>query len=145
MNPSARYQRLTFAGTLPFVACAVLLLADIGSVRPLGQVDALAASYGLAIVTFLAGTHWAFQLLRPSETPHNLFFASNAVFLAAWFAWISGSLAWALLAQVLAFAYLLVVDHRLSASGITTPAYFRVRSAATAAAMVSLLTILAVR
>ncbi len=145
METHALYRGLAVAGALPFIACAAALLAGVGSVAPLGRLDALAGSYGLAIVSFLAGTHWAFQLLQPSETPYNLFLASNVVFLAVWFAWISGSLAWALSAQVLAFGYLLAVDHRLSASGVTTSAYFRVRSAATVATMVSLLTIVAVR
>ncbi len=145
MNNRVLYQGLAFAGALPFVACALALLAGVKSFAPFGALDTLAGSYGLAIVSFLAGTHWAVQLLRFAETPYNLFIASNIIFLAVWFAWVLGSLAWALSIQVVAFVYLLFVDHRLSISGVTSSSYFRVRSTATAAATLSLLTIVLVR
>lgn len=145
MKNISLFQGLAFAGALPFIACAVALLAGVDSLARLGPLDVLAGSYGLAIVSFLAGTHWAFQLLRFSETPYNLFIASNIVFLSVWFAWVLGSLSLALSAQVIAFGYLLLVDYRLSAAGITRPAYFRARSTATAAAMLSLATIVVAR
>lgn len=131
--------RSRVAGALPFVACAVLSFLGITSIAPFGELDVLAGSYGVAILSFIAGTHWAFQLLRGNDTPHNLLITSNVVFLAVWISWIGAPLAWALWTQIAAFAYLLFVDGRLSSSGVTTDAYYRMRKIATFAAFVSLL------
>jgi hypothetical protein len=135
------FRALMLAGALPFVACALLPLFGFISFGPIGPLDEVAASYGFGILSFVAGTHWAFQLLRPSETPYNLFIASNGVFLVVWIAWVVAPLSWALMLQALAFAFLLHVDRALAARGITTVAYLRLRLVATGAAIVSLLVI----
>ena len=132
---------LTLAGALPFVACALLPLLGINSISPLGRLDMVAAGYGFGILSFVAGTHWAFQLLRPSDTPFNLFIASNVLFLLVWAGWVIAPLNWALIIQSLAFIFLLHVDRRLAARGITSADYVRIRSFATGTAIVSLVLI----
>ncbi len=142
MENQRLYSALAFAGASPFVACAVLPWFGIDSLPLLGPLDLLASSYGFAIIAFLAGTHWSFQLQDASRTPLNLFVTSNFVFLAAFFAFVVAELRWALLAEVLAFLYLLYVDFRLLKAGRTEAPYFRVRSIATSLACLSLLVIL---
>lgn len=141
MSKQRLFAWLAFAGASPFAACALLPWFGIASLPILGPLDVLASAYGLAIIAFLAGTHWSFQLQDASRTPFNLFVSSNLVFLFAFFAFVIAGLRWALLAEVLAFVYLLYVDLRLHRAGITTVSYFRVRSIATSLACLSLLLI----
>ncbi len=141
MEKDRLYAALAFLGASPFLACAALPWFGIAALPLLGPLDLLANYYGLAIIAFLAGTHWAFELQDAARTPFNLFVTSNAVFLFAFFAVVMAELRWALLAEVVAFAYLLYVDFRLREAGLTTASYFRVRSIATSLACLSLLLI----
>lgn len=143
MQSNRLYSVLALTGATPFVACAVLPLLGISSIPWFGALDVIASSYGLAIICFLAGAHWATFLYKQYETPFNLFVTSNVVFLAVWFTFVITSLAAALLTQVVAFLFLLFVDYRMVGSGLISSHYFRVRAAATALAVVSLLTIIA--
>jgi len=135
------YALLAFAGASPFVACAVLPWFGLASLPIIGPLDLLANAYGLAIIAFLAGTHWSYQLQDASRTPFNLFITSNLVFLAAFFAFVIAELRSALLVEVLAFLYLLYVDFRLRQVDLIEASYFRVRSIATSLACASLLII----
>ena len=114
MNDSKTYSMLAMAGVTPFVACALLPLIGIESIEPFGALDRLAAVYGLAIVSFLTGIHWATQIYEPQQSPFNLLLASNVVFLFAWFAFVLGSLNVALGAQIVALLVLLGVDRWLA-------------------------------
>ena len=139
MIDSTRFVYLPAAGVLPFVACAVLPLLGIREVPPFGELHLLISSYGLAIVSFLAGTHWAMQLAAPEKTPFDLLIASNAVFLAAWIAYVLADPPRALLTHAIALVALLVIDYRLYAAQLTNRRYWRTRSAATLVAATSLL------
>ena len=142
MQDSKTYTILALAGTIPFVACALLPLIGYSALPYVGSLDTVVASYGLAIVCFLAGTHWGIFLSGRSPGSLNLFIVSNVVFLAVWFAYIGGSLKQAIVIQLLAFVALLLIDRRLKASDVTTASYYRVRAVATAVAVVSLAFIL---
>lgn len=145
MKHARLYTLLALAGTVPFVACALLPLLGIVEIPVLGALDWLAGTYGLAIICFLAGAHWGTYLSGQSASSLNLFVISNAIFLAVWFAFIGASLEWAIGTQVIAFLVLLFIDYRLKVSGVIAAHYFRIRSVATAIAVVSLLAILLVR
>ena len=110
MTDSRIYSMLAMAGVTPFVACALLPLVGIESIPAFGDLDNLAATYGLAIVSFLTGIHWATQIYEPQESPFNLLLASNVVFLLVWFAFVLGDLQIALGAQLVALLVLLGVD-----------------------------------
>ena len=142
MQDSKLYIPLTLAGTLPFVACALLLVSGIDSISPLGSLDAVANSYGLAIICFLSGAHWGTYLSGRFAGSLNLFAISNAIFLTVWFAFIGANLAWAIAIQAIAFLLLLVIDYRLRESGAISAHYFRIRAVATVIAVVALLIIL---
>jgi len=142
MQDRKLYTLLTLAGTLPFIACALLLLSGIDSISPLGNLDALANSYGLAIICFLSGAHWGTYLSGQFAGSLNLFAISNAIFLTVWFAFIGANLAWAIAIQAIAFLLLLVIDYRLREGGAISAHYFRIRGVATVIAVVALLIIL---
>ena len=141
MTDSRIYSMLAMAGVTPFVACAVLPLVGIVSIPGFGDLDRLAATYGLAIVSFLTGIHWATQIYEPQESPFNLLLVSNVVFLLAWFAFVLGDLQIALGAQLIALLVLLGIDRWLYTTGLITRHYLNVRSVATTLAAVSLLVI----
>ena len=141
-SSDTQYAGLAFAGATPFVACAVLPLLGIAAVPPVGSLHDLVASYGLAILCFLCGTHWTVQLRRPRRTPFNLFYTSNAILLVVWFTFVLTDLTRILLVQVLAFGALLFVDLRLRDRELVSGSYFSVRTVATVTACLSLLVIL---
>lgn len=143
LEDSRTYTALALAGTIPFIACALLPLLGYGSLGPLGQLDKVVASYGLAIVCFLAGAHWGTYLSGRSADSLNLFVISNIIFLAVWFAYIGAGIKWTLGTQILAFVTLLFIDLRLRQNGVISSIYFRVRAVATLIAVVSLLIVLA--
>ena len=137
-NTSAAITRpLAFAGALPFVACALLLWAGHSTVPVLGPVSNVAASYGLLILSFMAGVHWG-QRLSGVETSLNLFLTSNAVALAAWFSYLllSPRLYFASLAVL--FAVVLLIDRRLGAEGHISSDYLRTRTSVSALVVLSL-------
>ena len=141
MTDSRTYSMLAMAGVTPFVACALLPLVGIESIPAFGALDRLAATYGLAIVSFLAGIHWATQIYEPQESSFNLLLISNVVFLLVWFAFVLGDLQLALGAQLVALLVLLGIDRWLYTTGLITRHYLNVRTVATSLAVVSLLVI----
>lgn len=132
------YTILALAGASPFVACALLPLAGVDAVEPLGNLHELAARYGLAIICFLTGIHWATFLYKREKSPANLFVVSNAIFLVVWLAYELVALPFALATQFVAFAMLLAIDFRILTARAITPHYFRTRAIATALASVSI-------
>jgi hypothetical protein len=136
------YSTLTIAGTAPFLACALLPFAGYEALEPFGNLEQFVAGYGLAILSFLTGIHWATQLYSPGKVPLNLFIVSNVVFLFVWLAYAAAGMTVTLLAQVIAFPVLLLIDYRLEKVGMISRHYLGMRFIATSVASVSLLLIL---
>lgn len=142
MQTRQLYSLLAYAGVMPFVACALLPLTGIVSIPPFGPLGPLVNSYGLAIVCFLSGIHWATYLAKKDVLPFNLMVSSNAIFLLAWFGFVVGELSTSLLIQAASLIALLVIDWRLRAADLITAHYFRVRTTATSLAIASLIVVL---
>jgi hypothetical protein len=142
MEQRSLHSAFMLLGTLPFLACALLPLTGVSEIDGLGRLDRLAASYGMAILCFLTGIHWATQLYAGESTPFNLFVGSNIVFLVVWIAYVVANMQWAIVAQLLAFPVLLAIDHRLLKRELISIQYLRMRTVATALACFSLLYIL---
>ena len=70
---------LTYAGTLPLVACVGLIFSPIVGVDN----HMLAANYSAVILSFLCGTHWAIFLFFTEKCPNNFLFTSNMFALLA--------------------------------------------------------------
>lgn len=139
------YSSFVIAGVLPFVVAAAALLAGVESVGPLQSVTASLVAYGLAIASFVAGTHWGIYLQFRASAPTNLFISSNAAVLFPWLTFVFGSTDNTFVALVLTFVFLAFIDWRLYVSNLIERAYFRVRIAATTLVSGALLLALAVR
>ena len=136
------YQLLAMLGTLPFLAGAGMAISGL-TLGPLVSASVVASSYGLAILSFLCGAHWATYLYKKDETPFNLLLISNIVVVAIWGTYVLlGQSPFTLASQVLAFAFLLDIDRRLLRVGLISAHYFQVRLQATTIAAISLLIIL---
>jgi len=142
MQDTKLYTTLALAGTIPFIASALLPVLGHYSLPYLGPLDQLVASYGLAIVCFLAGAHWGTYLSGRYTGSLNLFVISNVIFLAVWFAYVGAGIETAIGVQIFAFLTLLFIDLRLSTSDVISATYFRVRTVATLIAVVSLLIVI---
>lgn len=142
MQERTLYSALALAGAAPFLACAILPLLGISAIEPFGPLLYVASSYGLGILTFIAGIHWGTDLYKQSPLPFSLFASSNVVFLAVWFTFVLADISVILITQVVAFLFLLLIDYRLFRAGTISGHYFRTRSIATSVASVSLLVLL---
>ena len=142
MTDKQTYSMLAMAGVTPFAACALLPLLGINSIEPFGPLDAVAASYGLAIVGFLAGIHWATQLYERQDAPFNLLLVSNLVFVPVWLAFVAGSTGFAIAIQLAALLVLLGIDGWLHGNGVIDSHYYRIRKVATVVAAASMAVIL---
>ena len=138
MTKHGLYTILAFAGAVPFVASALLIVLGIDEIAAVGRLDAIASSYGLAIVSFLAGVHWATELYGNRGTTLNLFVISNGVLLFVWFAYVLVSIRWQLLSQALALVALVIIDVRLQRRAMISSGYLRTRLIATVLAAGSL-------
>ena len=139
------YSLLTYAGTLPFVACALIPLFGVSSITLIGSFDYIAAVYALTIVSFMAGVHWGTALYQqPIEFPVNLFLSSNAVTILAWLAFLTTTPNITLIICTLAFLYLLLVDYHLYCRNLLTAHYFKTRRNVTALVVISLLLIIGI-
>ena len=110
---------LTFAGAIPFVACAFLLMMNVVTVPILGSVVDL---------DLADDNKWAIRL--------PLY--SNVIALGLWLGFLilsPSSFIWLL---VIGFISLLVIDYSLHRAQIISHAYFKVRQYVTAIVVISL-------
>ncbi|MDY7024959.1 MAG: DUF3429 domain-containing protein [Pseudomonadota bacterium] len=125
------WPNLAFAGTLPFIALSMLLIT--GSHHGLGMQGLLLAlkSYGLLIVSFMAGSLWGLHLAHDSGIRRLLAITSNAAALLAWFGFLLVSDRAFLLLLAGLFVLLLLLDLPLWKQHLIDARYFRVRLLAT--------------
>jgi Protein of unknown function (DUF3429) len=103
---------LPYAGTLPFIAGALLLLMGVQDIPYLGATRMLVLSYGLLIVSFMAGIHWG-QYLAGVRAGVNLLASSNVVALVAWFGFLLLPASWFCLLLVVLFAVVYALDRQI--------------------------------
>ena len=140
-----QYSLFALAGAIPFVAAAAFIFNGVESIGPLRSVTESLLAYGLAIVSFVAGTHWGIYLESRSSAPTNLFVSSNAAVLVPWLTFVVGSIEHTLIALILTFVFLTLVEWRLYTAKLVTRAYFHMRVTATLIVGISLLLVLAIR
>ena len=128
MQENRLYSLLTYAGALPFVFCAALPFFGVEGWQNIGSFEYVARLYGLAIASFVAGSHWGTYLYNREASPTNLFLTSNAVVLAAWFAFLLTGPVMTQFVLLLSFLYLLFVDYNLYRANVITSYYFRMRA-----------------
>ena len=131
---------LTFAGAIPFVACAFLLIIDVVTVPILGSVVDILSAYGLVIASFMAGAHWGnhLDLADDNKWAIRLPLYSNIIALGLWLGFLilsASSFVWLL---VIGFISLLVIDYNLHRAQIIRRTYFKVRQYVTVIVVISL-------
>ncbi|MBU5615711.1 DUF3429 domain-containing protein [Psychrobacter sp. TAE2020] len=132
---------LTFAGTIPFIAGAILLIMGVDAVRVFGKTEHILAVYGLVIATFMAGAQWGnhLSLTDDNRWAVRLPIASNVVALILWLGFLTLSAVGFMALLIFAFISLLMVDYGLYQAQIISPDYFTVRKYVTAIVVVALI------
>lgn len=142
MKQRALYSTLAFAGLLPFLAAAIASLVGAWPLVAFATPDDLANGYGLVIVCFLAGIHWATAIYHESAARNWLLLVSNVILLAVWIAYVFSPMSVSLLVQITALNVMLGIDFGLKEDGLISAQYWRVRLIATALASISLLVVM---
>ena len=124
MDKPSLANTLTYAGALPFLACA-LLSFSYDQLPLLGASTSLVIlTYGAVIASFIAGIHWGLYLFK--NPPLNLFIYSNIITLAAWanlyFVPTLGAII-----LIICFAILLVIDRQLAENNIIEDWFYSLR------------------
>lgn len=132
---------LTFAGTIPFIAAAILLIMGVDAVRVFGKTEHILAVYGLVIATFMAGAQWGnhLSLTDDNRWAVRLPIVSNVVALILWLGFLTLSAVGFIGLLIFAFISLLMVDYGLYQAQIISPDYFTVRKYVTAIVVVALI------
>lgn len=138
MDKRQSYTWLMYAGTLPFLACAILPFVGITHLPQLGTFEEVAAVYALVIATFMAGTHWGLYLGCDKNSPENLFIHSNIITVVLFFTFLLANDRVILLVSIVAFLYLLVRDYTLQKKSVLSQHYWRSRCYVTAIVCLSL-------
>ncbi len=132
-SPDSRLaQLLTYAGTLPLIACAVLAWApSLAGDADVANAPTIALAYAAVIASFIAGIHWAASLFFAERCGRLPMIASNVAALFAWCTLLLGDARLGCLLLVPCFASLLAIDHGLYAKAVLPPWFFRLRRNAT--------------
>ncbi len=112
-NPSL-LRLLPYAGALPFLGGTLMMLMRVHSLPFIGPTQNAVISYGLLIISFMAGVHWG-QYLSGVRGKVNLLVSSNVVALLAWFGFLLLPTFWFLVLLVALFAVLYFIDMQLHA------------------------------
>jgi hypothetical protein len=129
MKPEIIARSLTFAGAIPFVVGAM----GVTHLIPDGwfgiQPEALLASYGAVILSFLAGSHWGLHVASPDRFDARLLLSSNVIAVSAWLALLlfPGNFPLTLSVLIAGFVVQLWIDRALWRSSRLASWYFRMR------------------
>ncbi len=121
------YILVTYAGALPFIACAMMLYSGIDTLEGLGSVSNISAVFALIIVSFIAGLHLGTYLFYRTQTPKPLFIISNIIAAIAWISLLVANVKVAIAILIFAFIYLLLVDYLLKRELFISKSYFNTR------------------
>jgi Protein of unknown function (DUF3429) len=131
---------LPYAGALPFVLGAAAQFSPtvptIIYMIMFIDVQHLVLSYGLLIVSFMAGVHWG-QSVSRVQSRFNLLLSSNAVALIAWGCYLTLPPFYVCLVFAALFALLYVIDTQLSLD----PSYLQTRRNVTCIVCISLVAV----
>lgn len=124
MDTKTSASALTYAGALPFLAAAVVLIIEPNAFY--ADIEPVLGTYSALIVSFLAGIHWHIGLSQ-KPAPGHLIWISNAFVLTAWGGVFvqPDPVAWALFAVL--FAGLLYIDRGLFQLDLHARWFYRLR------------------
>jgi len=125
------YKLLTFAGTIPFIACAILQYGNAPQFDFLGSYVEIALIYGLVIISFMSGVHWGLYLSHKDRSPFNLFVTSNILTVFIWLFYLLFSSSVFLLSLIIGFLVMLWIDYCLYRADILSHEYIKTRTTVT--------------
>jgi len=132
---------LAGAGTLPFLAGAIVVATGTGDAVPAAA--SATAAYGAVILSFLGGIHWGFAAADHGTRRARLLGASVLPALVGWVALLIPQSA-GLVVLAAAFAGVFVLDRIAAAENLAPPWWLRLRAplslAVTAMLLVTALT-----
>lgn len=134
------YPYLTYAGTLPFILCAICFVFDVKNIPLLGETYQVLSIYGLVISSFMAGSHWG-QHLNFDNNKWKFFLPifSNMSAILLWIAFLVLPFKVLLVVFAMLFLALLFVDKKLLQSNLISAEYFRVRCLVTKIVVLTLI------
>lgn len=135
MTKESLARALTYAGILPFLACAVVAWFTDEAVFLTVSISAVILAYATVIASFIAGIHWGIFLFK--DTPMNLFIHSNVIALLAWLSLLVPTILGTLL-LIFCFAYLLLIDRKNYNAGAIEAWFFKLRIHASTAVIMAL-------
>jgi hypothetical protein len=121
------YPYFTYAGALPFILCALGFIFEVNTVPVLGDTKQVLSVYALVISSFIAGSHWGQHLSLNNKWSLYLPLFSNIMAIILWVAFLILSFKHLLLAFILSFFVLLMIDKKLLQEALVDPEYFRTR------------------
>ncbi len=135
---------LTYAGTVPFLACAAILLfgqhMGLGSLRQFaGQAI---TTYAAVIVSFLGGIQWGVALATHEQQPQtakSLFLLSVVPSLLAWAMLFLPNGSSRVIVAIFLVGFVWVIDALLHLQQVLPTWFFRLRSIVSAVVMASLI------
>jgi hypothetical protein len=135
---------LTYAGTIPFLACAAILLfgqhMGLGSLRQFaGQAI---TTYAAVIVSFLGGIQWGVALATHEQQPQtakSLFLLSVVPSLLAWAMLFLPNGSSRVIVAIFLVGFVWVIDALLHLQQVLPTWFFRLRSIVSAVVMASLI------
>jgi hypothetical protein len=127
---------LGYAGLIPFVACAVAMLA-LPEPETRRLVERTVLGYGAVILSFLGGVHWGLVLRGSPGRAPALLAVGVLPSLVGWVALLLPSET-AVAVQVAAFGGFWLYEHRALGPGILPPAYLALRRVLTLVVVASL-------
>jgi len=133
------YPYLTYAGTLPFITCALCLVLNIETLPVFGSIEKILSIYSLVITNFIAGSLWGQHLHIKGKWSCYLPILSNIFAVILWLLFIVLPFKPLIIIFVAAFIVLLLIDHRLLQHNFITQDYFRTRCFVSAIVIVMLI------
>lgn len=132
---------LTFAGAIPFIACALLLVIGTSDIPILGATADVLSAYGLVIASFMAGSQWGnhLSLADDDKWAVRLPLVSNVIAIALWLGFLMLPVVGFIWLLVIGFASMWMIDYGLNRARIITQDYFKVRTYVTAIVIMSLI------
>jgi hypothetical protein len=140
---------LTYAGTIPFVACAAILL--FGPAMGLGGLRQFAGqaitTYAAVIVSFLGGIQWGIAIATHQQQPQtakSLFLLSVVPSLLAWAMLFLPNDSSRVVVAIFLVGFIWIIDALLHLQQVLPTWFFRLRSIVSAVVMASLIAVLLV-
>lgn len=131
-------KRLTYAGTLPLLACIVGIVVTKVTLA----FHIIASAYAGVIIAFVCGIHWTVYLFIAEKCPINLLISSNVIALAAWLSLLIRSAHTTYIMQLSCFGVLLLLEYKLVKIAILPEWFWQLRRNATLIVCLSLIILL---